>query len=187
MKKIPSVFDRDWNGDRSRVLDKPNPECAWVLAGEGTPTRKRDGTACLVRDGKLYKRFDCKKGKTAPPGFAPCGDPDPMTGHHPGWLPVGDGPEDQWHRSAPMPTEDGTYELIGPKLQGNPEGEISHRFIRHGAGVLDDCVRSFAGIEAFLRLHCIEGIVYHHSDGRMSKIKAKDFGLEWPRGKGGAP
>jgi hypothetical protein len=26
--------------------------------------------------------------------------------------------------------------------------------------------------------HNIEGIVWHHSDGRMVKIKAKDFGIK---------
>ena len=26
----------------------------------------------------------------------------------------------------------------------------------------------------------IEGIVWHHPDGRMVKIKARDFGLPWP-------
>ena len=46
MQKIPTLFERDWTGDRSRVLDKVNPEAAWVLAGEGVATRKRDGTAC---------------------------------------------------------------------------------------------------------------------------------------------
>ena len=26
----------------------------------------------------------------------------------------------------------------------------------------------------------IEGIVWHHPDGRMAKIKRRDFGLSWP-------
>ena len=26
----------------------------------------------------------------------------------------------------------------------------------------------------------IEGIVWHHPDGRMAKIKARDFGIQWP-------
>jgi hypothetical protein len=26
-----------------------------------------------------------------------------------------------------------------------------------------------------------EGIVWHHPDGRMAKVKARDFGIRWPR------
>ena len=48
MKKIPTVFERDWNGDRSRVVDVVHPGCEWVLAGEGVPTLKQDGTCCMV-------------------------------------------------------------------------------------------------------------------------------------------
>src|SRR5262245_8002527 len=41
MEKIPTLFERD---DRFQVVDKPRAECAWVFAGEGTPTEKLDGT-----------------------------------------------------------------------------------------------------------------------------------------------
>ena len=37
--------------------------------------------------------------------------------------------------------------------------------------------RDFAGLRQYLRLGAIEGIVWHHPDGRMVKIKAKDFGF----------
>ena len=114
MKKIPSLFLRDWEGNRSLVTREVNPECAWVVAGEGVPTRKRDGTACLVRDGVLFRRYDVKPGRTPPPGFEPCQDPDPETGHAPGWVPIGDGPADRWYRLAFENAGDlpnGTYEL----------------------------------------------------------------------------
>lgn len=99
MKKIPTIFERDWEGDRSRVLDKPNPECAWVFAGEGVPTRKLDGTSCMVRDGKLFRRRELKSGQIAPVGFETVGTDD-VTGKTVGWVPVGDGAEDKWHRAA---------------------------------------------------------------------------------------
>ena len=38
--------------------------------------------------------------------------------------------------------------------------------------------RDFDGLRAFLETAGIEGIVWHHGDGRMAKIKAKDFGLK---------
>lgn len=177
MEKIISVFQRNYDGDRL-VRDEVVPGAEWVLAGEGVPTRKFDGTCCLIRAGKLYKRYDAKRGKTPPPGFEPAQEPDPVTGHHPGWLAIGDGPEDRWHREAFDPTlPDGTYELCGPKVQGNPEGYATHVLVRHGVEVLPDCPRTYDGLRDLLASGAIEGVVFHHPDGRMAKIKAKDFGF----------
>jgi len=186
MEKIISLFKRNYEIDKL-VRDEIVPGAEWVIAGEGIATRKYDGTCCLVRDGKLYKRYDAKKGKTPPEGFEPAQDPDPVTGHWPGWLPVGYGPEDRWFRegwensriglSNGLTIPDGTYELIGPKVQGNPEGHVNHKLTPHGADVLD-APRDFEGIKAFLADRDIEGIVWHHPDGRMVKIKKKDFGLK---------
>lgn len=181
MKKIPSLFKRDFEGNRSLVLNEVNPDAAWVIAGEGVATRKFDGTCCMVRDGKLFKRYDVKKGKPTPEGFEPAQEPDETTGHWPGWLPVGDGPDDKWHRAArdvaQEPMKDGTYELVGPKIQGNPEGYDAHLLVKHGNRRLSDCPRDFEGLRAYLAQAHIEGIVWHHPDGRMAKIKAKDFGI----------
>src|SRR5581483_5786854 len=100
MQKVPTLFQRDWQGDRSRVLPEVVPEPAWVLRGEGIATRKYDGTACRVRAGQLRKRYDVKAGKWPPAGFEPAQDPDPETGHWPGWLPVINDPSDVWHWEA---------------------------------------------------------------------------------------
>lgn len=187
MKKIISLFRRNYSGDRL-VCNSVTPGAEWVIAGEGGATRKWDGTCCMMRDGKLYKRYDAKVGKTPPDGFEPAQDPDPQTGHWPGWLPVGDGPEDKYHREAltyelslgPLP--DGTYELCGPKIQGNPEHFVMHKLVRHGIDLLLDCPRSFHGLQGYFAVNDIEGVVWHHPDGRMVKIKAKDFGIQ----RGGA-
>jgi hypothetical protein len=181
MQKIISLFMRNYDGDRL-VRDEVVPGAEWVLAGEGVATRKFDGTCCMVRDGKLYKRYDAKQGKTPPYGFEPAQEPDAKTGHWPGWLPVGDGPEDRWHREAwdahQRYAPDGTYELCGPKVQQNPERVPSHVLIAHGFQQLPEAPRTFARIRHYLESHDIEGIVWHHPDGRMVKIKAKDFGLK---------
>lgn len=182
MKKIISLFQRNYDGDRL-VRDEVVPGAEWVLAGEGIATRKFDGTCAMVRDGKLFKRYDAKHGKVPPGGFEPAQEPDEKTGHWPGWLPVGDGPEDRWFREAwdsdPLNRWDGTYELCGPKVQGNPEHFATHELVEHGRHVLDDCQRDFAGIRSYLQTAGIEGIVWHNEDGRMVKIKAKDFGIAW--------
>jgi len=186
MKKIPSVFQRD--GDRL-VRDEVVPGCEWVLNGEGVATVKLDGTACMVRAGVLFRRMDRKHGKPAPEGWEPCEDaPNEKTGHWPGWVPVGDGPADMWHREAWAIVEttgiaDGTYELVGPRVQCNPYGLAFHVLWSHSGWTIDDSEtppRSFDGLRRWLEANHVEGIVWHHPDGRMAKIRRRDFGLVWP-------
>lgn len=178
MKKIVSLFQRNYDGDRL-VRNEVVYGAEWVIAGEGIATRKFDGTSCLVRDGKLFKRYDAKAGRIPPEGFEPAQlYPDINTGHWPGWLPVGKGPDDAHHREAEIPTEDGTYELCGPKVQKNYEGFDTHVLVKHGSEILHDCPRTFDALREYLSNGAIEGVVWHHSDGRMVKIKGKDFGIK---------
>lgn len=181
MKKISSLFKRNYDSDRL-VRDEVVPGAEWVIAGEGLATRKFDGTCCMVMDGKLYKRYDAKAGKTPPANFAPAQEaPDPVTGHWPGWVPVGDGPEDRYHVDAwskvSSLAQDGTYELIGPKINGNPEGSATHELVPHSYVVIPDAPRTFDALKGWLSKQDIEGIVWHHPDFSMVKIKKKDFGL----------
>lgn len=202
MKKIPNLFERDWNGDKSRVLPElhKGADVEWVLHGEGVPTVKWDGSAVMVRGGELFVRLDCKRGKP-PPGFEPCEDPDPKTGHHPGWIPAAGNPAASWHRDAFINTggallPDGTYEACGPQLQSNPYRFGSNILIRHGAHPIDCLQVGRTAEDAFktLKTHLsewqfkheempapmpIEGIVWHHPDGRMVKVLASDLGLMW--------
>jgi hypothetical protein len=76
---------------------------------------------------------------------------------------------------------DGTWELVGPHFQANPYGLEKDELWAHGCPFDDPVPRSFAEIREFLQAHAVEGIVWHHPDGRMVKIKAKDFGIPWPR------
>jgi hypothetical protein len=184
MKKIVSLFKRDYSGTR-QVYDEVVEGAEWVIAGEGVATRKWDGTSCLVRDGKLYKRYDAKHGKTPPPGFEPAQEPDEQTGHWPGWVPVGIGREDMVHRDTFLRCDsfpDGTYELCGPKINGNNERLKVHQLYPHGLFRCDDAPRTFAELRAWFDTGdgVIEGVVWHHPDGRMVKIKRRDFGLAWP-------
>jgi hypothetical protein len=183
MRKIPTIFERDWDGDRSRVLPTPTPGCEWVFEGEGNALRKYDGTAVFVdAEGNVFKRLELRGGKAPPEGFLQVDD-DMNTGKVIGWVQIGYGSEDKWYRDAlARRTEElpeGTYELVGPKVQGNPEGFAQHELVRHdfaeGVGSLD---RSFEGIREFLSDANWEGIVFHHPDGRMAKIKARDFGIK---------
>lgn len=186
MKKIPTLFVRDEN--RRLVINQVNEGCEWVTEGLGVSTRKYDGTCVMVRAGLVYKRYDCKKGRTPPPGFEPAQEFDPVTGHQPGWLLVDPmNPADRYfvegykntcmlHHTSVMP--DATYELCGPKVNGNPESFAEHIMLPHGHYRLRDCPRDFDDIKAYLTEWNIEGIVWHHPDGRMVKIKARDFGIK---------
>ena len=195
MKKIHSLFLRDEANPRVLTRDV-DPECQWVMDGEGTPTVKFDGTACAVINGRLYSRHFHKEEQGDPPqGWRHWTEEDPgviatMTHGH-GWLPVvPENPSQVWHRQAwearslePIASrKDGTYELVGPKVQGNPYQLAAHELWKHGTVHLSPTYAlSFGGLYEYLLFSTpLEGIVWHHEDGRMAKIKRRDFGLPWP-------
>jgi len=183
MEKIISLYQRNFQ-NKGLVDNIVTPGAEWVIAGEGVATRKFDGTCCLIRDSKLYKRYEVKKGKTAPAGFEPACEVDPNTGKQQGWLAVGDGPEDQYHREAFALNSyegDGTRELVGPKVQGNPEKWSYHELVPHGIHKLPDVPTGFNELQEYLKTHDIEGIVWHHADGRMVKITGDHFGIKRPQ------
>lgn len=183
MQKIPTLFERDWDGNPRYVLPKVAAGCEWVAAGEGTPTRKYDGT-CVMFDGEhWWARRELKPGKPEPAGFVAL-ETDAETGKTVGWEPIEQSGFYRWFLDARAEwahPEAATYELIGPKVNGNPESAQRHLLIRHSMaenldeGQVDDVPRDFHGLAAWLHAHRYEGIVWHHSDGRMAKIKKRDF------------
>lgn len=184
MKKITTLFKKDPN-DLGRVINQVNPENQWVFDEPGRPTRKFDGTACAIINGELYKRYDVKKGKLVPDGAIPCQDPDSITGHWPHWVKCDrKNPEDKFHFEAfnldGNRLADGTYELCGPKIQGNPEGFDKHYLLEHGMGKIALSDFSFESIKAFFEnpKNDMEGIVFHGFAGKMCKIRKSDFGIK---------
>lgn len=204
MKKIKTVFkiDRETGMATNQVM----PGAEWVINGEGTATLKVDGSACRVKDGILYKRFDHKLQSrymkqlralgsefkvtpdmfnTLPPNAIPCEEkPDPVTYHHPHWVAVDkDKPEDAFHIQAFEAVngklEDGTYELIGPKINNNPYKLDECKLIKHGSEVLNIPDRSFEGLKVFMENLDGEGVVFHHPNGEMYKCRKKDMKLFW--------
>lgn len=186
MQKIPTLFVRD-EANRNLVTQAVTAGCDWVIAGEGFASRKLDGTCCMVRNGELWKRREQKAGERPTPRFEKVAF-DPETGKTVGWVPVGMGPEDKWHREAMenlgKQAPDGTYELVGPKIQGNRERYATHQLIKHDDAQLaylaagTEPPRTWAGIKEWLEERDIEGLVFKHPDGRMAKIKRSDFGLK---------
>ena len=178
MEKIPTLFLRDPSTNLRTLTREIHPGCEWVAAGEGVATRKFDGTCAMIRDGELFKRREVRRGKIRPILFELVSY-DPITGKTVGWCPVGNGPEDKWFHEAFADLWpricDGTYELVGPKIQGNPEKYSKHTLVPHGAQVLEGVPTDWDGLRDWLSECEYEGVVWHHPDGRMAKIKARDF------------
>lgn len=186
MKKIPTLFKRDFTNNGVIIPEYSNGT-NWVLAGQGVATRKYDGTSVLIRNGKMYKRYELRSGKIAPPDFEQV-DYDGTTGKAVGWVQVGWGSEDKWfletikhHGANPDKVDltDGTYELLGPKVQGNPEQATEHYLQPHWlAESYSNVPTEFEALKEWLKNKDIEGLVWHHADGRMVKIKKKDYRLK---------
>lgn len=188
MKKIPTLFKRDPD-DMRHVTTEVHPDCQWVLAGEGVATRKYDGTCVMLdEDGNWWARREVKPGKTPPPNWVEA-DCDETTGKRVGWEPSGQSPFAKFHSEALAEDanigrefEPGTYELCGPKVQGNPEGYERHRLVRHATaeriGFATALPLTFSDLRAAAQMLAEdgwEGIVWHHPDGRMAKLKGRDF------------
>lgn len=185
MKKIPTLFKRVYKNHKIvDILPEVTEGFEWVLNGEGDATVKYDGSCCAVIGGKLYKRYDAKKGKNPPEGAIPCCDPDPVTGHWPHWVLVDENnPADKWFIEAfkgSYINSDGTFEAVGPHFQGNPYNLEADELWRHGAEICSGVPRNFEGIRRTLKYTEIEGLVFWKDGEPQCKIKRTDFGFEWP-------
>lgn len=184
MKKIPTLFERVFEGRKIvDITDKITPGCEEAFL-HGDATIKIDGSCCAIIDGVFYKRYDAKKGKKPPVGAIPCCDPDPVTGHWPHWVKVDENdPGDKWFvkaratRRSNLP--DGTYEAVGKHFNGNPYDMTGDALMRHGTSTVS-VVRDFDHIKKFLEEFPYEGLVFWLNDEPVCKIKRSDFGLTWP-------
>lgn len=167
MKKIPTMFQRDETKSKHPIINVIRPECQWVLDGEGVATRKLDGTNVKIENGKFYKRQKPLQGNYDEASYV---EVEPVS------------PENRWIMegyNALENKEDGIYEAVGPKIQGNPEKLEAHQLIKVVPHISDlgPVPRDFEGLKEFLSVWDIEGVVFHHPDGRMAKIKKRDFGF----------
>lgn len=90
MRKIPTLFLHNEH-DRRHVTSEPNPECRWVLDGEGVATRKLDGTSMMYDGGCWWARREVKPGKAPPDGFR-LEQHDATTGKDVGYEPAEQSP-----------------------------------------------------------------------------------------------
>lgn len=188
MQKIPTIFERDWDGNRG-VIDKLKIDSEFFLIAD--PTEKVDGTnvRLTVRNHtlvRLEKRRNPSKIQK-------------QQGIEEPWYVDADeySPEDKWIYDAAKNTElsdipDGEWsgEAFGLNIQGNPlkmdKNQVflfSHKPTLAKHFLQGAVPTSFQGLKEHLPLlkstfnpeETIEGIVWHASDGTMAKIKTKDF------------
>ena len=189
MKKMSTLFKVVYHkkGEPGVISNEVRPENSWVFEDSINviATVKFDGTAAMIKDGVIFKRYDAKTGKTPPIGAIPCDDfPDPISGHWPHWVECSlDNPNDQYFIKtfgAGLNFENGTYELCGEKIGVNIEKLQGFRLFKHGEITIPSLLFSFEAIKEYLEnaLNDIEGIVFHHVDGRMCKIRKGDFGYK---------
>lgn len=185
MEKIPTLFKRIFVENRLvDTIPVVNNGLEWVLEGKGKATIKFDGSCCAIINGKLYKRYDAKKGKKPPEGAISCCEPDPVTGHWPHWVRCNPkDPADKWFFEAVKNTAaletNATYEAVGKHFNGNPYQEGFDYLVKHGS-ISVHVERTYEGIRDYLKNNHVEGLVFWKDGKPQCKIKRKDFGFEWP-------
>ncbi len=170
MQKVETMYPRDESKKGHPVMQPVKATSAWVEAGEGVATRKLDGMNVKIEGGQLLKRQKPKERDYDNAAYVPCKRENPNDCY---MLQAFDALTDK---------ADGIYEALGPKIQGNPEGYEEHTLVPvvplNESLTLENVPRTFEGLRQYLENAPIEGIVFRHPDGRLAKIKKRDFGLK---------
>lgn len=213
MKKIPTLFMRDHN--TGYVIPELNPKAAWVMEKAYPALRKYDGT-CVgnfltvkgevrihegVSSGEIENKEDISNiwmarhtssGRMSHPENFIEEEFDPVTGKTVGWVPIEQSSFYKFFLEAHADLENeylGTYELCGPKINGNPEGFKKHKLVFHWSveqlaniQVLDihemSVEDAYEALKATLSYMPVEGAIFKSPLHGMAKIKRKDFQYE---------
>lgn len=184
MKKIKTIFERDWEGSR-KVINKQIVDISGCYATEkvdGTNVRLTIRNHTLVRLEKRRNpsKIEKKKGIVTP-WYVDANEFDP---------------QDKYLWEAARNTdlssiEDGEWsgEAYGEKIQGNPLQIVGHKVFMFSvpevlaAHYIGNYPTEFERMKDFLRLAKstfnpdvgIEGLVFWKDDEPIGKIKVKDF------------
>lgn len=213
MKKIPTLFMRDHK--TGFVIPEINPKAEWVFEKAQPALRKYDGT-CVglflsvkgeiringgVGSGEVDKSEDITgvwlarhtvPGRMLPPDDFIEEEFDPSTGKTFGWIPIEQSSFYKFFLEAKGDLEAeyvGTYELCGPKINGNPEGFKKHKLVFHWTAerianvhVLDihemSVEDAYESLKTTLGYMPIEGVIFRSPIHGMAKLKRKDFKYE---------
>ena len=185
MRKIKTIFDRDWTGNRS-VINKYVDDFSPEMLKDAKATEKLDGTnvRVTVRNHTVV-RIEKRR------------NPDKIQKHkgiEESWyIDASQSAEDKWINDAVANTDfstipDGEWsgEIIGKNIQGNPLNLENNRVVFFSLGqapVFENVPTDYEGLKNWLPIqkskygnNCgIEGIIWHCPNGDMYKIKVKDF------------
>ena len=184
MKKIPTIFDRDWDGNRGvidkLVVDYPFDEAIATEKLDGMNVRLTVRNHTLVRLEKRRNPSKIQKAKgITDPWYVDAFPQDPEDQYL--WdaannidLAVLDVPDGEW-----------SGEAMGVKIQGNPLNLRERTiclFSLMMAPKINKAPNTYEELKEWLP-KClsqfgagyIEGIVWHHPTAGMVKIKTKDF------------
>lgn len=138
---------------------EPNPECKWVFDGEGEAHHLWVGESCAVIGGTLHKRSE--RGNWIPVSINDAG-------HCEAWAKL------KLSGKAP----DGGYELCGPGIKDNPHEFQGPTLVRHKMAVIVNLPRlNLPELRQFIvesKVFGYLGLVWHHPDGRMAKLRVED-------------
>jgi hypothetical protein len=213
MKKIPTLFVRDFT--TGYVIPEVNPKAECVLEEAYPALRKYDGT-CVglflsvkgdirINQGVSSGEIDSKEditavwmarhtvpGRMLPPENFIEEEFDAQTGKTFGWIPIEQSSFYKFFKEAreDLKTEYlGTYELCGPKINGNPEGFKKHTLVFHYTAeqlaniqVLDihemSVEDAYEALKSTLAYMPVEGVIFKSPMHGMAKLKRKDFNYE---------
>lgn len=199
------------NGEKYLATNEVNPELMKLLE-EKIPykvTGKVDGTCCLIRDGKLYKRRDIKGGRNIPDSWFQTGK-EGKSNHLIGFMDLEKG---DWHLNCLSKIDDITYinvldnldgcleykkidiktmgecsvELMGPKIQSNPHHLKMYCVMKHGCIVIDNfpVIENIEHIRDWFlndpRGIYLEGVVIHFDNNKMFKLHRHHLDLIWSK------
>lgn len=213
MKKIPTLFIRDHK--TGYVIPELNPKAEWVMKDAYPALRKYDGT-CVgnflsvkgdvrihrgVGSGEIDSKEDITNvwmarhttvGRMRHPENFIEEEFDPTTGKTFGWIPIEQSSFHKFFLEAKEGLETeylGTYELCGPKINGNPEGFKKHTLVFHytveqlaNIQVLDihemSIEDAYNALKVTLGYMPVEGVIFRSPLHGMVKLKRKDFNYE---------
>lgn len=186
MKKIKTIFDRNWKGNKG-VINKYIEGFTPDILKNAIATEKIDGTNVRVTV-RNHTAVRLEKRR----------NPDKIQKHNgieEPWYKDADeySPDDKWIYDALKNTDlsnisDGEWsgEAVGVNIQGNPLNLENNRIMFFSLGqapIFENVPVDFEGLKNWLPKQkskygnnaFIEGIVWHLSNGDMYKIKTKDF------------
>jgi hypothetical protein len=200
MNKMSVLYVQEFEllGKRGRIFkglsDEVRPENAWVFTDPTTVAyRKLDGAACAIIEGKMYARIMVGQGKKKrnkkiekPIDAIPAQpEPDPITGQHPHWVPTEGKPQYKWFNHTMDkfgPYEDGTYELCGSKIGGDPEatGEKAFAISHTDPHLLLELPSELnkTTLREMIEGNPYEGIIFKNANGDYCKLRRFDFMLK---------